>query len=104
MKLFSYSDIQEITQKGISLKDGTFIDFIVCVRNACEYFNNDVTSCVAERNSYANPPYFEFFSDERVKIEFNTHKGLFAKKKNYDDFRNLQQALQDINYTTYDLS
>ncbi len=104
MKSYSYMEIQEITRNGITLKDGAFIDFEVCVANAREYFKNNTTFCVAERNSDAKPPYFMFFSDAKVKIEFNEHKGLFAKNKNYRDFRHMQLVLQSMNFATYDLS
>lgn len=104
MKSYSYMDIQEITKNGITFNDGMFIDFNDCIVNAREYFKNDTTSCVAERNAFAQPPYFIFFTDTRVKIEFNQRKGLFAKNKNYRDFQNMHSVLQSFNVSSYDLS
>ena len=104
MKNYSYADIQEITQNGLVLKDGTCIEFNIRILNAREHLNNETTSCVAERDCTAAPPYFMFYTNPKTKITVDTHKGLFAKRKNYKDFRHLQLVLQSFNYTTYDLS
>ena len=104
MQIYSYSDIKEIAQDGIYMKNGICIYFDECISNSRKYLNNETSTCVAERDITANPPYFAFYTEIGEIIQFNAHKGLFAKKKNYYEFRQLQLLLQKMGFTTYDLS
>lgn len=99
MTTYLYTDIRETTQKGILLKDGTYIDFSVCIANACEHFKRE-TTCVAESDCMC----FIFFTDPKIKIIFKTHRGLFAEHRNRNDKRRFQLLLQSMNYSTYDLT
>ncbi len=104
MQIYSYGDIKEITENGIYMKNGFCIYFSECLANSRRYLKDETTTCVAERDITANPPYFAFYTDMGEIIQFNVHKGLFAKKKNQNDFLQLQLLLQKMNFTTYDLS
>lgn len=104
MQIYSYGDIKKITPKGIYMKNGVCIHFSECLFNARRYLKNETTTCVAERDITAAPPYYAFFTDMGTIIQFNMHDRLFEKDKNYDDFRQLQLLLQKMGFTTYDLS
>lgn len=90
----SYSEIEKIEKNCIYFIDGTKIQFNECIRR-------DTNMCIAERDVTATPPFFVFFTGDR--IIFNK-KGLFSQKENKNDFQNLQLQLQGMGYTTYDLS
>lgn len=94
----SYSEIQSIDKNGLLFKDGTSIDFSKCV-NKKNYSGNSI----AEREIIANPPYFEFYNDEKIRIVFDK-KGLFAKNKNQKDFIDFQKIVNNLGYKTFDLS
>lgn len=95
----AYSDIETIDKKGIIFKSGDRITFTECIRKR---YNSD--TCVAERDYAASPPYFEFFTqDLPVRVVFNK-KGLFSKSKNNKEFLELQLKLNDMGYSSYDLS
>ena len=104
MKAYSYEAVRNISEMGIFLKDGYFIDFSACILNFHRQFGNKSTACVGVRDYAAVPPYFIFFAETDVKIIFDLHKGLYAKTKNQRDFQRLQIMLQNRGMTTYDLS
>ena len=71
---YSYNKIKIINDEGITFKDGTIIIFEECRRNWAEAKDiciND-TRCVAERNMSANEPYYIFYSNNKVKIVFDS--------------------------------
>lgn len=59
--------------------------------------------CIGERNVLANPPMILFFSQEKVKVSFDT-KGLFKKYKNERNFNNLVRFLEESGFGTIDLT
>jgi hypothetical protein len=66
--------------------------------------------CVAIRNTAANPPYIEFFSEPRTRFEFEQPQnwliGLLqpAKRHWYSDFLEVQRQINAVGWTSYDFS
>ena len=89
-----YSEIEKIGKDCIIFNDGTKIQIIKCVRK-------DTNTCIAERDITAIPPYFDFFTGDKIIFD---KKGLFSQSKNKKDFQKMQLQLQSMGYTTYDLS
>lgn len=95
----SYFDISDVDEDGINFVNGDKIIFLDCIGNR---YNS--ATCVAERDITASSPYFEFFTaDKPTRIIFNK-KGLFSKYINRRHFLKLQMKINDIGYSTYDLS
>lgn len=105
MKEYSYKDIQKITKVGILFRDGFELLFEEC-RNEWSIENDikkEESYCVAERDSLAKTPYFLFYSKNRIKVLFDK-KGVFGKKRNKDDFQNLQVVLNRFGFSSYDIT
>ncbi len=101
---YSYEAVQAIDRTGILLADGTCIDFQECARNFARAYPEAKGRCVAERDYQAEVPYFEFYAcGKSVVIRFD-RTGFRAEAKNRRDFLDLQYALEDNGYTSYDLS
>lgn len=102
---YSYKDIQKITEVGILFRDGFELLFEEC-RNewAVENkINGDQSCCVAERDSLAKVPYFLFYSKRKVKVLFDK-KGILGKKRNENDFQNMQVILNRFGFSSYDMT
>lgn len=70
----SFSEIKQIDRNGITFISGETIVFRECVK---QRYNSE--TCVAERDLFAQPPYFLFFTpDKPTKVIFNK-KGLCSK-------------------------
>jgi len=65
------------------------------------YLIQDEDRCVAERNSIADPPYIEFYSDPPSRIEFR--KGLFLKSS-YKKMCKIRDLIESVGWQTFDLS
>lgn len=105
MKEYSYKDIQMITKAGILFKDGFELSFEEC-RNGWSIENKieeNESYCIAERDILAKIPYFLFYSKDKVKIFFDK-EGVFCKKKNRDEFQNLQVTLNKLGFSSYDMT
>ncbi len=97
--IISFSDIHSIDKRGIHFKNGNSISFAECIGKR---YNS--STCVAERDILALPPYFEFFSPIKpTRIIFN-RKGILSGIQNHRDFLRFQSALNKLGYSTYDLS
>lgn len=96
--IMSFSEIKSFDKKGIHFKNGDSISFAECIGKR---YNS--STCVAERDILAIPPYFEFFSPKPTRIVFN-RKGILSGKQNHRDFLRFQCALNKLGYSTYDLS
>ena len=104
MIIKSISQIAKIDTNGITFNDGKTLMFLECVETFQSLYPNSNTTCVAERDITAKPPFFEFFtSDEHIKIIFDG-KGLFSKSKNRNAFHDFQKQILGLGFTTYDLS
>lgn len=94
-----YSEIMVTDKRGIMFKNGDKIVFDDCIGRR---YNSE--TCVAERDCTASPPYFEFFTpDKSTRIIFNK-KGLFSKSLNRKRFIELQMQINQMGYSSYDLS
>ena len=65
-----YSEIEKIGKDCIFFDDGTKIQINDCVRK-------DTNTCIAERDITATPPYFDFFTGDKIIFD---KKGLFAQE------------------------
>ncbi|MDE7268701.1 MAG: hypothetical protein K2N89_14680 [Lachnospiraceae bacterium] len=105
MREYSYKDIKKITKAGILFRDGFELLFEEC-RNEWSVekgMNREHSFCVAERDCLAKIPYFLFYSKKRVKVLFDK-KGIWSKKKNENDFYNLQVVLNRFGFSSYDMT
>lgn len=97
--IMSFSDIKSIDKEGIHFKNGDSISFAECIGSR---YNS--STCVAERDILALPPYFEFFSPNiPTRVIFN-RKGILSGKQNHRDFLRFQSAINKFGFSTYDLS
>ncbi len=105
MKEYSFKDIQKITKVGILFNDGFEILFKECrIEWAIENnIKENESCCVAERDTLAKIPYFLFFSKSKIKVLFDK-KGIFAQKRNRNDFQKLQVILNRFGFSSYDIS
>lgn len=104
----SYSDdnIAEITSKGISLKNDTFIDFSVCAENFKKANPTSSGTCIGEREVtdmsftfYTNQkPIMIIFEPRNKFFEFLTANGKVKR------FHSLQLKINDFGYSTLDMS
>ena len=90
---------------GIIFSDGYELFFEECknewaVKNL---INKEQSCCVAERNCLTKPPFFLFYTKEKVKIIFDK-KGILSKMQNQNDFHKLQITLNRLGLTSYDMS
>ena len=94
----SFSEIKKIDKNGITFTNGESIVFKACIKQDC-----NSKTCIAERDLFAQPPYFLFFTADRpTKILFNK-KGIFSKSVNRKHFRELQSMIIEFGYSSYDL-
>lgn len=105
MREYCYNDIEEITNIGILFKDGFKLSFEEC-HNEWAIENNlkrSESHCVAKRSILEKPPFFLFYSKDRVKVVFEK-KGLWGKRKNKAEFENLQVLLNRVGVSSYDMT
>lgn len=106
MQIYNYDSIQRISEKSIIFSDGLEIYFDECIkgfkRKYCNFKNT--STCIAERNIFAKPPYFQFYiNNMEIKLVFNC-KGLFTKKRNENLFHSFQNKILNMGYKSFDLS
>lgn len=101
-KEYDYRSIKKISKKGIWFDDGFFGDFELSRINWAKTHNIlvDETYCVADRDITATSPYFEFYFDNHVIVYIG--KRIFVNR--HKRFQNLRAAIEEMGYTTYDLS
>lgn len=105
MKEYNYIEIKCIGKDSIIFSDGFTIFFKDCINSFGKHYNSfkNISTCIAERNIFAQPPYFLFYLDDtEVKIKFES-KGLFKKKKNDKLFHSFQLKIINLGYKTFDL-
>ena len=105
MKEYSYKRIKTIDKFMIVFKDGFIINFKECRMNWAnsQNMNHKDSVCVADRFSSSNPPYFLFYTNERVKIIFE--KSIFPWNTKYRKrFLDIQIGLNRYGYSSYDCS
>ena len=99
----SFSEILTVDQNGITFKDGERVNFDECAANFKTAYSSSQSKCVAERDITADPPYFAFYTSNKLKLVFD-RSGLFSKSINKKAFMDLQFKIQKMGFTTYDLS
>lgn len=97
---FSSTQIAGIDSSGILFADGQSIFFEECARNFARAYPAANTTCIAERDILAQPPYIEFYTCGKSMIVRFDEPGKRAHKA----FRELCRSLERFGYTTYDLS
>ena len=96
----------DVTKEGITLEsDGEkiYIDFDDCVKNF-SLEKGKVCKCVATRD--ITTLSFTFYSQPKTNVVFkrNFFKELMAGKSAASKFLDLQKAIVEAGYTSYDLS
>lgn len=101
-KKYDYRSIKKVSKKGIWFDDDFFLNFESSRINWAKDHNIlvDETNCVADRDITAADPYFEFYFDNHVFVFF--YKKIFFNRHKH--FQNLRFVIEDMGYTTYDLS
>jgi len=124
------SNIKEISCDKITYYDNDNaeqrIDLFECRKNWVEYFNSrddfitwdgnpapkitiEENKCVGERDWFAEKPYFEFFSNNKIRFEMQLkkrwidffHKGW--RGRYHSEFHKISLALEKAGWTTFDL-
>lgn len=98
MKVLKYTDIVSVTAEGITFGNHNPILFSECIGE------KRGLRCIAERNMYAAPAYFDFYTPGTATRIIFDKKGVFSQTKNRKDFLCLQKMILTYGYTTYDLS
>lgn len=88
------SDIREVTETGIHLSTGQWIDFAVCAENFYR-IRGGSGKCVGEREISGPDCTIAFYT-----APLTTHIVFFK----YPKFRRLLGQLSELGYTTYDAS
>lgn len=100
---YSVEQIKSMTAEKIILGDGTEIVFAECIAEWNSFYNCS-SKCVGQRNilgdEQGDPPYFLFWTKERIKIVFRG--GLFRSPEKL--FHKFCAALRKFGYGSYDLS
>ena len=103
------------------------ISLVSCSKNWVNYVNENINDfinfdgtpatkisietnqCVGQRDWFSDKPYFEFFTDEKVRFEITPKKrvvDIFNKnwiQRYYYDFYKIQNMLSQANWCTFDL-
>ena len=107
MKEIICYDVIRIDKEGITLDNHSTnirILFDDCAQNYANENSLKKSKCVATRD--VSTLTFSFYTIPRTKIVFKKHliKDLFAGKSAVNKFFNLQKAISQLGYTSYDLS
>lgn len=100
-------DIISVTEEGAILKhkNGTvFIDFDFCAMNYAKESFRVNSKCIAFRD--VTKCTFTFFTEPKTNIIFKNHylKMIFGGKSATGLFLDLQKAINQYGYTSYDMS
>jgi len=106
MVMYNYKDINTVDLEGILFLNGFKLTFAEC-RDMWAYTHNidaDNTTCVAERNVSGKMADLIFYTaSDIVKISF-CDRILFFRRAKVRELHRLVSFLNDIGYTTYDLT
>ena len=99
--------ILDITSSGLTLKyknRNIFICFDECAKNYANEKSLEMSKCVATRD--ITKLTFTFYTHPKIKVVFKKHfiKDLFSRKTAVSKFLELQKAIVEAGYTSYDLS
>ena len=97
---FSFSDISAMDSSGILFENGLSIFFEECRKNFARVYPEGSGTCIAERSSTADPPYFEFYTcGKSMRLVFDR-----LGKDTQREFNAFKQKLERFGYSTYDLT
>lgn len=102
---YNWKQIARLDKNGIAFSDETVILFDECRANWAKSrgIRIEDTSCVAERDITGTPPYFLFYTNNRIKVVFK--KSFFSWSKEYKKkFTDIQMGLIRFGYSSYDCS
>ena len=103
---YTENEIAEITSKGVSLRNGMFIDFSACAERFKEANPQSNGKCVGEQD--ITDWSFTFYADPKpIMIKFlprNKLIELFSPNDTLKRFHSLQLKIKDFGYITYDLT
>ena len=99
----SISELLTVDRDGITFIDGERVSFEECAENFKTAHSLSQSKCVSERDITADPPYFLFYTEKRLKLLFDS-RGISPTRKNKKAFIELQLKIQEAGFTTYDLS
>ena len=100
-------EIVNINSSGITVKSGKTdikICFDECVKNYANENSLENSKCVAIRD--ITKLTFTFYSHPKIKVVFKKRcfKDLFSGRSAVNKFLELQKAINNYGYTSYDLS
>lgn len=100
-------NVIDVTKEGITLKSAgekIYIDFDDCVKNFSLEKGNEFCKCVATRD--ITTLSFVFYTQPKTNVVFKRSffKDLIAGKSAASKFLDMQKAIVEVGYTTYDLS
>lgn len=100
-------NVINVTKDGVTLlstKDKIYINFDDCVKNFSLEHGKEIRKCVATRD--ITTLSFTFYTQPKLNVIFkkNFFKDLIAKKSALSKFLNMQKAIVEVGYTSYDIS
>lgn len=100
-------NVINVTKEGLILdaqKERVYICFDECTKNFSLEKNNEPSKCVATRD--ITTLSFTFYTQPKTKVVFKKHflKDLVMGKSAVNKFLNLQKAIVEAGYTSFDLS
>lgn len=101
---YQYQDIVKLSQEGILMSDGFQISFQACSQTWKHMKKVEASTCVAERDITAKPPYFRFYTDDNMIEIVCAGKGLFQKRQSEKMFDQLRQEILRWGFSTFDMS
>ena len=104
---YTENDIQQVTEKGILLKNDFFINFAECALNF-HRLHGGSGKCVGEQDMSGTNPSFGFYTAPKTThISYMTQGKLrefFSKESVVQRFQALRRQIEQYGFTTYDMS
>lgn len=99
-----YEDIESVDEDGIKFRSGHIVTFAECVNNFSRLHPGSEYKCIGDCDVTAAPPYIELYSAYAHEKILFAGGGPFARKNNIAGFHKLRKQIEDLGYTTFDLS
>ena len=84
-------------------------DFITWEGNPAPKITTEENKCVGERDWFADKPYFEFYSNPKIRFELHLTKRFFDRFRKYwrhryhKHFHKISLDLEEAGWCTFDL-
>lgn len=127
--IYLISSIKEITKDKLLYINHEHqiqeIDLLLCRKNWIAHINEgdfitwdgnpapkktlEENKCVGERDWFAEKPYYEFYTNPKIRFEIIPRKRLidyffkYWKQKYYKEFRDIDERLHKVGLSTFDL-